>query len=65
MRNPIPLTVLVTPPGEGMNWIAAVTIAVTGYGSGTACGDSVGQAVESALLIALTTGPEHVEAMVS
>jgi hypothetical protein len=65
MKKPIPLTVLITPPAEGMNWVAAVTIGVPGYGSGTSCGDSVGQAIQDALIIALATGPEHTEAMVS
>ena len=65
MKTPIPLNVLVTPPAEGMSWVAAVTISVPGYGSGTACGDSVGQAIQDALVIALATGPDHVEAMVS
>ena len=65
MKSPIPLKVLVTPPAEGMDWVAAVTIDVPGYGSGMACGDSVGQAVQNALVVALTTGPDHQEAMVS
>ncbi len=65
MKDPIPLLVLVTPPNDGMDWMASVTVAVSGRGSGTACGDSVGQAFQDALMIALASGPEHAEAMVS
>ena len=65
MQNPIPLTVLVNPPRKGMEWVASVSVALPGYGSGTACGETVGQAIQDALIIALTTGPEHTPALVS
>ncbi len=65
MKSPIPLKVLVTPPSDGMDWVVAVQIDVPGYGYGTASGPSVGEAAERALLVALATGPDHQEAMVS
>jgi len=65
MKNPIPLKVMVIPPAQGVDWLATVTIDVPGYGHGTATGTTVGQAIQDALVIALTTGPEHMEMMVS
>jgi hypothetical protein len=58
MKNPIPLSVLVCPPVSGLEWTAHVTVTLPGYGSGIACGDSAGQAISDALLIALATRSE-------
>lgn len=65
MKNPIPLTVLVNPPDQGMDWVVTVSMAVPEARTGTAHASSIGQAFQNALLIALASGPDHAEEMVS
>ncbi len=61
----IPLNVLVTPPVGSSGWVVNVTIPIQGYGSGTAVDNELGQAMENALILALSKQPDRMGAMIA